>query len=91
MQSDQQVLHEHVILKLGLPVLQIDGRVTYNGHTFNDFLAQRTAAYVEQEDQHMPELTVRETFNFSASCQGVGSNTGMYCPSKTCCKRCPPA
>ena len=39
--------------KLGLPVLQIDGRVTYNGHTFNDFLAQRTAAYVEQEDQHM--------------------------------------
>ena len=32
--------------------------------------------YVEQEDQHMPELTVRETFNFSNCCQGVGSNAG---------------
>ena len=53
MQSDEQVLHDLVVLKLGLPVLQIDGKVTYNGHTFNDFLAQRTAAYVEQEDQHM--------------------------------------
>ena len=53
MQSNQQVLHDLVALNSGLPVLQIDGRVTYNGHTFNDFLAQRTAAYVEQEDQHM--------------------------------------
>ena len=53
MQSNQQLLHGLVLLKLDLPALQIDGRVTYNGHTFNDFLAQRTAAYVEQEDQHM--------------------------------------
>lgn len=32
--------------------------------------------YVEQEDQHLPELTVRETFDFSACTQGAGSNAG---------------
>ncbi len=57
--------------------LQIDGKVTYNGHELSEFLPERTAVYVEQEDQHMPELTVRETFDFSACCQGVGSNAGV--------------
>lgn len=32
--------------------------------------------YVEQEDQHLPELTVRETFDFAARCQGVGAQAG---------------
>ena len=55
---------------------QVSGRVSYNGHELHEFLPERTAVYVEQEDQHMPELTVRETLNFSARCQGVGSNAG---------------
>lgn len=50
--------------------------MSYNGHELSEFLPERTAVYVEQEDQHMPELTVRETMNFSARCQGVGSNAG---------------
>eukprot|EP00891_Asterochloris_glomerata_P005114 jgi/Astpho2/5114/Aster-06326 len=70
--------------KLAPHGLKIDGKVTYNGHTFNDFLAQRTAAYVEQEDQHMPELTVRETLDFSARMQGVGARGTEY---NEICKR----
>ncbi|KAK9916362.1 hypothetical protein WJX75_001804 [Coccomyxa subellipsoidea] len=57
--------------------LQVSGRVSYNGHELHEFLPERTAVYVEQEDQHMPELTVRETLNFSARCQGVGSNAEL--------------
>uniref|UniRef100_A0A0E0QPY3 ABC transporter domain-containing protein n=1 Tax=Oryza rufipogon TaxID=4529 RepID=A0A0E0QPY3_ORYRU len=37
-----------------------------------EFVPQRSAAYVSQHDVHMAELTVRETVNFSAKCQGVG-------------------
>jgi ABC-type transport system involved in cytochrome c biogenesis ATPase subunit len=59
---------------------QARGRVTYNGRELREFLPERTAVYVEQEDQHMPELTVRETFNFSARCQGAGSNAGAPAP-----------
>jgi hypothetical protein len=29
-----------------------------------------------QEDNHLPELTVRETFDFSGRCQGVGTRAG---------------
>lgn len=65
--SDTVALHGRV---------QASGRVTYNGRALGEFLPERTAVYVEQEDQHMPELTVRETFNFSARCQGAGSNAG---------------
>ena len=50
--------------------LQTTGRVTYNGKAFKDFLPQRTAAYIDQVDNHYPELTVRETFDFAARTQG---------------------
>ena len=59
-------------------MLQLDGSILYNGTPLTDFLPERTAVYVEQEDQHLPELTVRETFDFSARCQGVGVQAGMY-------------
>ncbi|KAK9820341.1 hypothetical protein WJX72_009201 [[Myrmecia] bisecta] len=58
--------------KLDPAGLQISGQITYNGHTLQEFLPQQTCVYVEQEDQHMPELTVRETCDFAARCQGVG-------------------
>jgi ABC-type multidrug transport system ATPase subunit len=38
----------------------------------DEFEARRSAAYVSQHDLHMGELTVRETVNFSAKCQGIG-------------------
>eukprot|EP01018_Ginkgo_biloba_P026516 Gb_28918 [translate_table: standard] len=46
--------------------------VTYNGHTMDEFVPQRTSAYISQHDLHIGEMTVRETLDFSARCQGVG-------------------
>ena len=57
-------------------VSQMGGQVTYNGRTFKDFRVHRTAGYIEQEDVHMGELTVRETFDFAARCMGAGTKKG---------------
>ncbi|XP_019426185.1 PREDICTED: pleiotropic drug resistance protein 1-like isoform X1 [Lupinus angustifolius] len=54
------------------PKLKFTGKVTYNGHGMNEFVPQRTAAYVSQNDLHIGEMTVRETLAFSARVQGVG-------------------
>ncbi|KAG8375491.1 hypothetical protein BUALT_Bualt10G0105400 [Buddleja alternifolia] len=43
----------------------------------NEFIPQRTSAYIGQHDLHMGELTVRETLAFSARCQGVGAGYDM--------------
>ncbi|KAF3959728.1 hypothetical protein CMV_015485 [Castanea mollissima] len=59
------------------PDLKLSGRVTYNGHGMNEFVPQRTAAYISQYDLHIGEMTVRETLGFSARCQGVGSRYDM--------------
>lgn len=55
---------------------QVSGKVTYNGHGVDEFVPQRTAAYVNQNDLHIAELTVRETLAFSARVQGVGTRYG---------------
>ncbi|BBN19277.1 ATP-binding cassette, subfamily G (WHITE), member 2, PDR [Marchantia polymorpha subsp. ruderalis] len=52
--------------------LKVDGKITYNGFDMKDFVPQKTAAYVSQHDLHIGEMTVRETLDFSARCQGVG-------------------
>ncbi|KAK1401885.1 hypothetical protein POM88_001490 [Heracleum sosnowskyi] len=57
--------------------LQVSGRVTYNGCDLNEFVPQRTSSYISQYDNHMGEMTVRETLDFSARCQGVGSRHDM--------------
>ncbi|WMV56511.1 hypothetical protein MTR67_049896 [Solanum verrucosum] len=57
--------------------LKVTGKVTYNGHEMNEFVPQRTAAYISQYDLHIGEMTVRETLEFSARCQGVGSSYEM--------------
>ncbi|XP_010537955.1 PREDICTED: ABC transporter G family member 40 isoform X2 [Tarenaya hassleriana] len=57
--------------------LKQSGNVTYNGHGMNEFVPQRTAAYISQHDVHIGEMTVRETFAFAARCQGVGSRYDM--------------
>lgn len=56
--------------------LKVSGRVTYNGHGMEEFVAERAAAYVSQEDLHNGEMTVRETLAFSAECQGTGDRHG---------------
>ncbi|KAI4355693.1 hypothetical protein L6164_004441 [Bauhinia variegata] len=57
--------------------LKVTGNVTYNGHGLNEFVPQRTAAYISQHDVHIGEMTVRETLAFSARCQGVGTRYDM--------------
>ncbi|EER98908.1 ABC transporter G family member 36 [Sorghum bicolor] len=57
--------------------LKVSGRVSYNGHGMEEFVPQRTAAYISQHDLHIAEMTVRETLAFSARCQGVGSRFDM--------------
>lgn len=42
----------------------------------DEFVPQRTSAYISQYDLHIGEMTVRETLAFSARCQGVGTRYG---------------
>ncbi|PRQ26833.1 putative sulfate-transporting ATPase [Rosa chinensis] len=57
--------------------LKLSGRVTYNGEGMEEFVPERTSAYISQHDLHIPEMTVRETLAFSARCQGVGPRYEM--------------
>ncbi|CAL8079445.1 unnamed protein product [Prunus armeniaca] len=55
--------------------LKVSGEICYNGYRLEEFVPQKTSAYVSQYDVHIPEITARETLDFSACCQGVGSRT----------------
>ena len=44
----------------------------------DEFVPQRTSAYTSQYDLHAGEMTVRETLDFSARCQGVGGLSGQF-------------
>jgi ABC-type multidrug transport system ATPase subunit len=52
-------------------VFQKSGSITYNGKKLDDFCVQRTSAYISQTDNHIAEMTVRETLDFAARCQGA--------------------
>jgi ABC-type multidrug transport system ATPase subunit len=56
--------------------LMVSGNVTYNGHGLEEFVPERTAAYISQDELHIGGMTVRETLAFSAGCQGVGTRYG---------------
>ncbi|XP_062201348.1 ABC transporter G family member 51 isoform X2 [Phragmites australis] len=56
------------------PQLKKCGQVTYNGTSLDEFCVQRTSAYISQTDNHIGELTVRETLDFAAKCQGASEN-----------------
>ncbi|KAI4379902.1 hypothetical protein MLD38_006141 [Melastoma candidum] len=74
--SGKTTLLQALAGKLGKD-LKFSGRVTYNGHGMEEFVPERTSAYISQYDLHLGELTVRETLAFSARCQGVGSRYDM--------------
>ncbi|KAK9066226.1 hypothetical protein SSX86_013547 [Deinandra increscens subsp. villosa] len=59
------------------PSLKVEGEITYNGHKLNEFVPRKTSAYISQNDVHVGEMTVKETLDFSARCQGVGSRLEM--------------
>nr|DAD44609.1 TPA_asm: hypothetical protein HUJ06_002839 [Nelumbo nucifera] len=46
------------------PSLKVKGEITYNGHRLDEFVPQKTSAYISQNDVHVPELTVKETLDF---------------------------
>ncbi|XP_071737932.1 ABC transporter G family member 31-like [Rutidosis leptorrhynchoides] len=52
--------------------LKQSGKITYNGHELHEFCVQRTSAYISQTDNHIAEMTVRETLDFGARCEGEG-------------------
>lgn len=54
----------------------MSGKVTYNGHSLEEFTPQRTSAYASQQDLHISEMTVREVLEFSGYCQGAGFKHG---------------
>ncbi|KVI11107.1 hypothetical protein Ccrd_010485, partial [Cynara cardunculus var. scolymus] len=53
--------------------LKISGEISYNGYKLEEFVPQKTATYISQNDLHIPKMTVRETLDFSSRCQGTGS------------------
>ncbi|TXG71484.1 hypothetical protein EZV62_000063 [Acer yangbiense] len=57
--------------------LKVSGEVSYNGYRLEEFVPQKTSAYISQYDLHIPEMKVRETLDFSASCQGIGDRAGI--------------
>lgn len=64
------------LISLSFSFLQVKGETSYNGYRLDEFAARKTSAYISQYDLHIPEMTVRETIDFSARCQGVGSKAG---------------
>lgn len=56
---------------------QVEGEITYNGHKLNEFVPRKTSAYISQNDVHIGEMTVKETLDFSARCQGIGTRYGI--------------
>ncbi|RYQ99046.1 hypothetical protein Ahy_B07g086895 [Arachis hypogaea] len=58
--------------------LKKTGSITYNGYDINDFYVKRTSAYISQTDNNIAELTVRETLDFAARCQGAKEGFAVY-------------
>ncbi|KAE8055599.1 hypothetical protein FH972_012428 [Carpinus fangiana] len=58
--------------------LKQSGSITYNGHRHDGFCVQRTSAYISQTDNHLAELTVRESLDFAARCQGASEGFSGY-------------
>ncbi|CAI0540631.1 unnamed protein product [Linum tenue] len=58
--------------------LKVSGSVTYNGQSLDKFNVQRTSAYISQTDNHIAELTVRETLDFAARWQGASEGFAGY-------------
>ncbi|KAF9624476.1 hypothetical protein IFM89_011519 [Coptis chinensis] len=68
-----EVLNVYIFFFLSFGVVdRLEGEVTYNGHKLNKFVPQKTSVYVGENDLHIPLMSVKETLDFSARCQGVG-------------------
>ncbi|TVU04726.1 hypothetical protein EJB05_47857 [Eragrostis curvula] len=57
--------------------LKVKGKVMYNGEAMNYSTPQYLRAYVSQYDLHHPEMTVRETIDFSSKMLGTSNQFEM--------------
>ncbi|XP_058090931.1 ABC transporter G family member 37-like [Magnolia sinica] len=57
--------------------LKVIGKITYNGDRLDEFVLQRTSAYISQHDLHIREMMVTETLAFLTRCQGVDTRYEM--------------
>ncbi|KAF3639315.1 ABC transporter G family member 37 [Capsicum annuum] len=57
--------------------LKVSGEISYNGYKLAEFIPQKTSAYISQNDLHIPEMTVRETLDYSSRFQGVGNRADI--------------
>jgi ABC-type multidrug transport system ATPase subunit len=55
---------------------KLDPGLESSGHGLDEFVPQKTAAYISQHDVHDGEMTVKEVLDFSAKSQGVGQRYG---------------
>ncbi|KAG2487630.1 hypothetical protein HYH03_013769 [Edaphochlamys debaryana] len=62
--------------------LRMSGDLSYNGFTQDEFVVERTTAYVNQHDEHIPTLTVMETLSFAHTCQIGSEGTGYDLPGE---------
>lgn len=58
---------------------QAKGEVTYNGYKLNEFVPHKTAGYVNQNDLHVAQMTVREVLEYSSKSQDVGPSRYGNC------------
>jgi ABC-type multidrug transport system ATPase subunit len=65
-----------------LPEEQYTGTIQYNGHSFADFVPERTVVFVAQDDTHVPNLTARETVKFAYDIQ-QNPESATLCPPTT--------
>ena len=79
--SHDRPSEKHCTSHMALQTAQVKGKVTYNDRELDRFVVHRTAAFMDQQDEHIPCLTVRETLNFSARCQGSGQRPGAVTSS----------
>ena len=54
---------------------QVTGDVLYNGYPFTDFVVQRTAAYVDQQDNHLAQVCM--TSKQKAEYMGLGKSRSI--------------
>ncbi|KAJ0079936.1 hypothetical protein Patl1_24536 [Pistacia atlantica] len=55
---------------------KVTGKVSSNVYRLDEFVPQKTSAYINQEDLHIAEMT-EGTLDFSAQCLGVGNRGDM--------------
>lgn len=51
-----------------IPKSKLGGEIWYGGRRAEELNVNRLCGYIDQDDRHLPQLTVRETFKFAHDC-----------------------